>query len=300
MSITILTTPTYDASGQAVDPSVIKVGDTFWMCVQPFPGGDFTYENPSILVSADGITWAVPEGLTNPIDAHPGGDAYNSDGEIVYDGETFYCFYREDTQAASEYIRLRTSADGVTWSAESTIITSVRSVTRPANPAVLFLGGRWFMWTCDIATEAGELQYRTAPAATGPWSAPTVLDVSAPDSRQLFGIDVIWSHGVFYALITTRGNEPDPWAPRGFAAASPDGLNWIVNPTPVIAPSGGIDDTYDGTLIRAGDTFHVWHGTVTDNVWRIGYQTLDASAWPGSRVVDSLAGAHSAWPSMRP
>ncbi len=34
----------------------------------PYPNGNDTYENPSILAGNDGTSWAVPAGLINPID----------------------------------------------------------------------------------------------------------------------------------------------------------------------------------------------------------------------------------------
>src|SRR5439155_20610297 len=53
------TTPTYDGTGQVVEPDVIHVprgwnGYEYWMAVTPYPCGDESLENPSILVSHDG------------------------------------------------------------------------------------------------------------------------------------------------------------------------------------------------------------------------------------------------------
>src|SRR5579863_975337 len=47
-----LTTPTYDGSGQAVEPTIIFFdtpwhGFSYWMAYSPYPNGDPTKENPS-------------------------------------------------------------------------------------------------------------------------------------------------------------------------------------------------------------------------------------------------------------
>lgn len=97
-SKTPITIPTYDGSGQANHPSVIDFktefglesweGFRYWMAMTPYPHSNSTLENPSILVSKDGINWIVPPGLKNPIVEKPLGNItnhYNSDPELVFD-----------------------------------------------------------------------------------------------------------------------------------------------------------------------------------------------------------------------
>ena len=70
------TTPTYDGSGQVVHPGIVYFpggwnGYQYWLVVTPYPGGNAAFENPSILVSQDGVTWIQPPGITNPIAGPP-------------------------------------------------------------------------------------------------------------------------------------------------------------------------------------------------------------------------------------
>lgn len=76
-------TPTYDGSGQAVHPSLVYFRDgwgndrarnnwRYWLVMTPFPNKKERYENPSILVSNEGVKWRVPPGLKNPIEKEPG------------------------------------------------------------------------------------------------------------------------------------------------------------------------------------------------------------------------------------
>jgi len=76
-------TPTYDGSGQAVHPDLVYFPDgwgkdregnnwNYWLVMTPFPNRKDNYENPSILVSDDGVKWRTPPGLENPAEKEPG------------------------------------------------------------------------------------------------------------------------------------------------------------------------------------------------------------------------------------
>ena len=78
-----LSTPTYDESGQVVHPDLVyfpegwgrdKKGNdwNYWLALTPFPNCKESYENPSVLVSNDGVIWRAPHGLKNPVEAEPG------------------------------------------------------------------------------------------------------------------------------------------------------------------------------------------------------------------------------------
>ena len=80
---------TYDGSGQCVHPDVIGIARAFYgrellMVMEPYPYGDDYFENPSLLVSDDGLHWLLPEGLSNPVvDPPPRRGAWNSDGDLI-------------------------------------------------------------------------------------------------------------------------------------------------------------------------------------------------------------------------
>ena len=106
---TPLTTPTYDASGEATHPGVYDAGTgqtwngyRYWMVMTPYPNSDATKENPSILASADGTTWVVPAGLTNPI-ASPN-PVQCSDPDIVVVSGTMSVSYTHLTLPTTPYV----------------------------------------------------------------------------------------------------------------------------------------------------------------------------------------------------
>src|SRR5205085_3209520 len=120
-----LTSPTYENSGESVHPDVVEFpgwwnGWQYWLTMTPYPKSDFHVENPSILVSRDGIHLEVPNGLANPVVAHRGRPSdYNSDPELVYNAETnrlllFYRFVDKKTNS----ILVSSSSDGVRWRPE--------------------------------------------------------------------------------------------------------------------------------------------------------------------------------------
>jgi len=85
-----LVTPTYDGSGQSIEPDVTFIappwhGFNYWMAFSPYPNGNERDENPSILASNDGVNWQVPPGLHNPLALPSSTDLYLDDASIFYD-----------------------------------------------------------------------------------------------------------------------------------------------------------------------------------------------------------------------
>ena len=115
-----LVTQTYDRSGQAVHPSVIDFKTEYdletwgkfryWMVLTPYPNFNSAFENPSILVSGDGLNWINPPGIKNPLASKPlsslSSNCYNSDPELVYDPDqnTLLLYWREYNGGAYEKI----------------------------------------------------------------------------------------------------------------------------------------------------------------------------------------------------
>lgn len=294
---TVLTIPTYDGSGQAVHPDVIKVGSTYWMAVTPYPGSDNQYENPSILSSSDGETWTVPDGLTNPVVATPA-DGYNSDAELVHDGSTFWLFWRENTPASTattERIYVRSSSDGVTWGS-ATLLLSGSSKSEHLSPAVTFDGTTWRMWVIDGAGNPNEMHLRTASAATGPWSSPTTCTIPVPSGDDLWHVNVVAYRSGYIALVNycdvnVSGNN----AYLGHAISN-DGITWS-SIAGTIEPTGSVERVYRGAILLDADGWRTWYSQRTDsNVW----QVLLTEDEPLPGALSAVAGRPSAWPSFRP
>lgn len=280
---TQLTTTTYDGSGQAVHPSVVKIscgwhGFIYWMAMEPYPGGDSAYENPSILVSNDGTTWAVPAGLTNPVVPNPGGGNYNSDGDLVFYLGTLFLFYRSNVG-----ISLKTSTDGITWSGASLVI-SLADENLMLSPAILRgADGTWRMWSVNKTTNPNTLEFRTASGPSGTWSAPSTCTATDPEGRDLWHLDVSPNGSGYRAVITTCTLGGDGSDGRMELGSSADGTTWSIS-TAVISPSGSGWDSlivYRGSMVYEASRWRCWYSGCNGSiVWHIGYTELNPVDFP--------------------
>lgn len=204
-----LTTPTYDGSGAAVHPSVLYFpqgwnGHRYWMAMTPYPTSNNKLENPSILVSNDGNTWAVPAGVTNPLVPAPAGTDYNSDTHLAMgpDG-LMYLLFRQFIGSQDE-LCIMSTADGTTWTAPVVVMSNAMAVRRLVSPAFWWDGGNneWVMLAVDIVGTARVVR-STAAQITGPWATPADVSLTAglPAGRLPWHLDAKDVGGTIIALI---------------------------------------------------------------------------------------------------
>lgn len=274
---TYQTTPTYDGSGQVVHPSVYYRADgwngfSYWMAMTPFPGGDASKENPSILASNDGDNWIVPNGLTNPIDARPGAN-YNSDAEIVMDAnDLLWCVYRETDGSTYDKLKVRSSSDGVIWSAETEILSGAFSSL--LSPSVVWDGSQFVMWSVN---RSGTFPYqhverRTCAAPTGTWSSG--VDITfANKPNQNFGMWHVCTrlNGTTYQMLLLSETV------SGFCLTyltGNDGKSWTFDTRFFLMKMPGFWDgsqMYRASFVDMGTYLDIWYSAKDVNsVWHIG------------------------------
>lgn len=272
--------PTYEGTGQAVHPDVVYFPDgwhgyTYWLAMTPYPYDTAERENPSILVSDDGSSWAAPPGVTNPLVPSLSCD-HNSDPDIVYNPRTdeLYLYYTEVRRSSycgagtnENYVKLITSRDGVQWTAPQTVM-SFDLDTTPIylSPSVVYRNGRFEMW---LASTAETLVYATSSDGIT-WSPLQEVSVTQPP----WHLDVIYvePQSAYWMLFV---DSPLSGANLRFAT-SEDGLEWSVCPAPVLTPSLGWDHEriYRATFLydEGDDQLNVWYSARSDAAeWRIGY-----------------------------
>lgn len=210
----ITTWDTYDASGVVVHPSVLHVprgwnGARWWAAATPYNGGSIALENPCIFQSVDGVTWTEPAGVTNPLVAKPS-LAYNSDTHLTLGPDNhLYLFYRSASEAGQpdeENLYVISSADGVTWTAPTLLMTSA-TPDWLLSPAVWYdaSAGEWVMLTVRGWTNI--VRRSTAPDATGPWSAPVNVTMTPawPSGATPWHIDAQDVGGQIVATVMCTG-----------------------------------------------------------------------------------------------
>jgi hypothetical protein len=267
-----LTTPTYEGSGEATHPDVYDAGAgstwngyRYWMAMTPYPGGDNAFENPSILVSADGDTWIEPAGIANPIAPAPA-SGYYADTDLILtpDGLTMWCIYRHHGIAVPATLA-RSSTDGVTWSAEITLFTSTDSL---ASPAVIWDGSQFVMFIINHTAEPYVIERCTASAIDGVWSARTPVTAVPPTATQIWHIDVIKDGGTLYVAINTSSKR------LYFGISTDSGLTWQIGTFPVFNPpaTGWDVSHYRASIVKTSSGFDIWYAGYagTPVVWGIG------------------------------
>ena len=91
----------------------------------PYPYDTDTRENPSIVVSDDGLSWSVPDGLENPLVSPPACD-HNSDPDIVYNPRSDELFVYYTVAIAGRPLPGRERQRECVWSRRRTASTGAR------------------------------------------------------------------------------------------------------------------------------------------------------------------------------
>lgn len=236
-----LTLVTPDGGGNVTHPSVLFFpegwnGFKYWMAATPYNGNDDQIENPCLWQSQDGIIWQVPVGLSNPLDPAPGSSVgYNSDTQLVIGPDNkLYLFWR--TFATHEYIYVRTSSDGVTWTPKQLVWQNDETMHRPVSPAIFWDGYQWVLYAVDIVTTTYTCIRSTAPAATGPWATPTAIALPMDSGRMPWHLDGHFINGEVHLLVV----EGDSGGGGLYLFTSGDGVNFTRGSEQII-PSIGIN-----------------------------------------------------------
>ena len=108
--------PTYDGSGQAVHPSLLVSSDTprFVLSFTPETDTDDRVENPSVVISDDGLNFREEKPGLNPLVPAPEKD-HNDDPDLFcHDGK--YCIlYLETMRPEKQSLVLLESTDRLRW-----------------------------------------------------------------------------------------------------------------------------------------------------------------------------------------
>lgn len=292
-SVDSLVIPTYEGSGQAIHPDVYYNskgwnGYKYWMAFTPYANGVDTVENPSIVVSHDGVTWVVPPGVTNPLVPRPTGLGalnYNADPDIIegYDGK-LYLFYIDGTTD----VWVISSVDGVTWTTPVKIIDM--SVQTIISPSVILDGGVYRMYYVDAAENPNILKYRTAATPTGTWSAPITCSVSPiPSGKDIWHINISKEKDEYHLIVTTALSGSHTNNNLHFATSN-NGVDFAMTSSPIMIPSATTNKwdnsrIYRSSLIKV-DEGHGWYyklfysASNTVGAWSTGVTKL----WPSKHI----------------
>ena len=118
--------PTYDGSGQAVHPSLlvqdartsggnpVADGPRFVLAFTPYTDTDDRVENPSIVVSDDGLNFREEKPGLNPLVPAPEKD-HNDDPDLFYSNGKYCILYLETMRPEKQSLILLESTDRIHW-----------------------------------------------------------------------------------------------------------------------------------------------------------------------------------------
>ncbi len=331
-----LSIPSYvSGNDEVVHPDVVYVpegwnGYSYWMAYTPFPDSAPEYENPSIVVSNDGINWSVPAGLTNPVvepfdSGFDPNNYYHSDSDLILspDGLTMYLCWRNHYGWNAEYFSVMTSTDGINWTEPVyPFFTLSTDGERILSPALIYNGSEYELYTVNSKSSPRTYYRRTATSPTGTWSAPVEVEFllndgidwidpdtyvgNIADAYQIWHLDILFENNEYWCIASVGGASQT----RGgqlWIAKSVDGINWVYDNNPLldyqesgwdkyIYRSCAIPD-YDGETMNLKIWYSSDGGTGADNLeWHIGYTEAQV---PGSETLSvqysSMSAVINSW-----
>jgi len=192
-----------DPNNEVVHPSVLRFdspwnGWIYWMAYTPYSNEVAAVENVSIEVSNDGITWQVPDGLTNPIYIPPSGNT--ADPDLVFHNDILWVVFHDNSFAGLSSIDAAYTTTGTNWTLHTTTnILSVASgsTNQVLSPAVIVDKDNTLkMWTMNSLHDSGTntLQMWTSIGVTNEWTFAGDCDLNESYTDTPTG--ELWHHEV--------------------------------------------------------------------------------------------------------
>lgn len=266
-----LVIPTYDGSGQAVHPDVLREPDRLVMAITPYPYSNNAFENPSLLVSSDGTHFTEPSEGLNPLVEAPPID-HNNDPDLHVDPVTgeYEILYLEALRPDAQHLISLRSRDLVTWTRHTAIEWNLAAgALFVVSPAVIVHGGTTSLFDVVLVGDDRRIERNDSPDGTT-WDGATAFPVALATGGMVpWHIDV-FAHPNGYGMlingyfhdIDANGND------RGFnnqdlwLATSLDLIHWSLHPQPLLAhddPDLDVATVYRSTGFVAGDRLIIWY-----------------------------------------
>jgi hypothetical protein len=299
---TKLVVPTHvtPTGGEVTHPSVVFVpegwnGYKYWMAITPYPAGNDDHEDPNVVASHDGITWVVPNGLTNPIADATGQPQYHSDTDLVLGpNNTMYLFWRwsnsVDNGGTEERLKYAVSTNGVNWSAPTDYWVTDQDIQRIMSPSMIYEDGAWTMYGVDIVPSPNQVVRvrNTSPDPAVGWGASEVLNVGTMQTgKEPWHVQVIKTGGRYYGLLNDCTLNQNGASGDLLFLSSADGITFTNSGVPIVPKvvTGEHDNIYRSCMIPATQGghagFRLWYTgwRNTGPVWNLYYTFISAGRW---------------------
>lgn len=287
----LLKIPTYDGSGQGTHPDILLLNPPlndkrFMMAFTPYPYYDAYYENPSILVSTNGVDFTEPQIGENPIVPPPLYD-HNDDPDLLYDAHRgkYYLHYLKTMRPDSEDIIRLESADGIHWKPYPVLHFDLKhGDPLIVSPTFVLMedGHSYRMYYVSLTDPSGVFKIKTLHSDDGlTWDKRGVEDINynlqVPEVP--WHIDVFRHESEYVMLCSVRNPQNDSQHQKLKMATSSDGINWTFKDKPLLVTDPSFHQClsmYRSTGLIFDKTLAVWYSMDdTNNVWKIGVKKFD-------------------------
>jgi hypothetical protein len=259
-----LVIPTYDGSNQATHPDVLLERDAsgaahITMAMTPYPFSNDRFENPSLLVSTDGMAFTAPPGVLAPLVPPPPKD-HNDDPDIRLDPRTgeYEILYLETLRPERQTLVSLRSRDKVAWTRHDALVYEFKTGARfIVSPAAIDEAGKTYLYYVDAATRVMYMMISDDGRWDPATEKPLALELGA---IHPWHCDVIRGEGVFGLLIS--GYDDKFQHQNLYLATSTDLVSWTLRPQPLLSwqdPALGVDTLYRSTGVVEHGTLVVWY-----------------------------------------
>jgi hypothetical protein len=268
-----LVIPTYDGSNQATHPDVwLERSEPgggagaahLTLVMTPYPFSNDRLENPSLLVSDDGMSFTAPPGVAAPLVPPPPHD-HNNDPDLRRDPRTgdYEILYLEALRPERQTLVALRSRDRRTWTRRDAVVYDLgRGDPFIVSPAALDDAGQTHLFYVDTADRRLYTMVSADGATWDPRSAtPVALDLGAV---KAWHVDALRGDGAYALLISGYVEQFEHQ--DLYLATSPDLVHWTLRPEPLLDHRDsalGVESLYRSTGVVDHGTLVVWYAMQT-------------------------------------
>lgn len=264
-----LVIPTYDGSNQATHPDAWLEHDAagaahLSLVMTPYPFSNDKLENPSLLVSTDGMSFTAPPGVAAPLVPPPPHD-HNNDPDLRRDPRTgdYEILYLEAMRPERQTLVALRSRDQQTWTRRDAVVYDLgRGDPFIVSPAALDDAGKTYLFYVDTKDRRLYTMVSADGATWDPRSAaPVAIDLGAV---KAWHVDALRGDGAYALLISGYVEQFEHQ--DLYLATSPDLVHWTLRPQPLLDhgdPALGVESLYRSTGVVEHGTLVVWYAMQT-------------------------------------
>jgi len=264
-----LVIPTYDGSNQATHPDVLLERDAsgaahLTMAMTPYPFSERLLENPSLVVSDDGMRFTAPPGVPAPLVPAPAHD-HNNDPDLRRDPRTgdYELLYLETLRPERQTLVALRSRDLRAWTRRDAVVYDLpHGAPFIVSPAAIDEGGKTYLFYVDTSDHR---LYQMVSADGTTWDPRTAAPVAIGlGAVKAWHVDAIRGDGAFGLLIS--GYDEQFEHQDLYLATSPDLATWTLRREPLLGyrdPALGATTLYRSTGVVEHGSLVVWYAMQT-------------------------------------